>query len=59
MSSTQDNRSLFFSNGNETAAVFIGAAIAHSTADGVKVVENGYDLARDEMVARATSSYPG
>lgn len=43
----------------ETAAVFIGAAIAHSTADGVKVVENGYDLARDEIVARATSSYSG
>lgn len=39
--------------------MFIGAAIAHSTADEVKVVENGYDLARDEIVARATSSHSG
>ena len=47
------------SENNETTAVFIAAVLAHATADGVKVAENGYDLARDQLVARATSSYSG
>lgn len=46
-------------NNEYFGATFITAALAKSTADGVKIIENGYDLARDQFVARATSSYSG
>lgn len=44
---------------NQNGAVFVTAALARSTSGGVKVVENGYDLARDQIVSKATSSYSG
>lgn len=44
---------------DQAGAVFVTAALAHSSAGDVKVNENGYDLARDQIVAKATSSYSG
>lgn len=39
---------------NDYGARFITAAMANSSAEGVKVIDNGYDLARDQIVSRAT-----
>lgn len=43
----------------ENSAAFVSSALVHSTNDSVEITDNGYDLARDQLVARATSSYSG
>lgn len=57
------NPCLQFSRSHQTlhspGATFINAAIANATAEGIKVIQNGYDLARDQFVKRATSNHTG
>lgn len=43
--------------GSKYGPRFITAAIANSSSEGIQVIENGYDLARDQIVSRATLNY--